>query len=422
MRKAFLVVFVTLLVAESLYFFRLATASLLRIQGEKAYYRRDYPDAWSAYSRALDWGADTETVEVDRLELLTFGMDFQAAGLRVNPALPIDEAMTQARALAASRIAELPYKAYYWGLVADVYFNQAIQARRSVPINLSDLSDEPLGNLIASERLGVAALERAAALEPDNYVYHDLLARTLLERGAVEEAAVHVRRAVAACPSLNAHPDLMLLGLDPRIVEAAVQGLVDASGREGLIRLEAIEAAAGRLLRHHGQAARSVDFLRRAIARAPALCEAHYELGLACSQLGDHDGAVRHLARAGECRDDSPGPHFSLGLAYRAAEEHHRAVEQFRRARAEGGSTPKYFHALGEALEATGAIPEAERQYVAAAHLHPTESAVWRELLGFYARHRDRAPLPEACVRLEELAPGDSAGRALCSSLGLLLQ
>jgi len=419
MRKAFLVVCAVLLAMETLYFARLAAASLLRIQGEKAFYRHDHPAAWRAYSRALVMGGDGETVEVDRLELLIFGMDFQAAGLPVKPALPPGEALTQARALAASRVAELPYKAYYWGLAADVYFNQAFQARRGAPIDLSALSEEPLGNLIATERIGIAALERAAALEPDSYVYHDLLARTLLEHGAVEEAAVHVRRAVAACPSLNAHPDLMLPGVDTRIVEAAVQGFVDARGREALIMPANIEKDAGRLLRQNGEAARSIEFFRRAVELATDLCEAHYELGVACSQIADYDCAIRHLAVAGGCGEDSPGPHFALGLAHRAAGEVDQAIDQFRRARAEGGSSPMYFHALGEALEAADAVSDAERQFVAAARLHSNQTVPWRVLLGFYARHRDRPPLFEACARLEELAPGDPADRALCASLGL---
>ncbi len=422
MRKVLLVVCIILLAVESLYFVRRVSASLLRIRGERAFYRHDHGSAWRAYSRAMDMGGDVETVELDRLELLIFGLDFQAGGLPVKPALPPDEALTQARIFAASRIVELPYKAYYWALVADVYFNQARQLRRGQPINLSTLSEDPQKNLLVPERMGVAALERAGALEPDNYVYHDVLARTFLEWGAIEEAAVHVRRAVTACPSLKAHPDLLLPGLDRRIVEAAVQGLVDARGREAHVLPADIENDAGRLLRQSGQADRAVEFLRRAIALAPDLCEAHFELGVACDQVGDHTCAVHHLEVAGRCGEDSPGPHYYLGLVHRAVGDYSRAIEEFRQARAEGGSTPKFFHALGEALEASGAVPEAERQFVAAAHLHPTELDPWRALLRFYLRHRDRPPLPEACGRLAALAPGDPVGREWCGALGLELQ
>lgn len=419
-RKSLLLLCVTaLLAAESVYFISRCTAGILRLKGERAFFRNEHERAWTDYRRSLALGGDRETLETDEIELLLFGLDQDWAGVKVKTPLSPDEAVRTALQLAARRVTETPFKAYAWSLASDAYFHAARLHRRETPLDLFSLSEDPMEILRREDRLGVAALETASRLEPNNYIYHDLLMEKFLELGQIDQAAEYCRKSVAAYPILGDHPYLLAPDLAPELLEAAVRGFEDSRSQETMIPRGTIECDAGDLLRRHGQERRALDFLNRAVVLSPNLYEAQYFLGVASFDLGDYPSALRHLQEAVRCLPESPSPHVHMGLAHMALGDLQGAIDQFRQARAKDPHITSYFHLLGDALEKAGQIQEAERQFVAAAKINPESTAAWAYLLAFYTRHRDLRPLADACTNLERMAPGETTYREQCISLGL---
>lgn len=415
-----LMCFAVLLAAESAYFTRQCAAGILRLGGERAFFRNRHEQAWNRYRRALALGGDRETLETDQIELLLFGLDQIWAGVRVRTALPPGQAVHAALQLAARRVAEMPFKAYAWALASDVYFHEARLRRQNTPLDLSSLSEDPMAVLLPEDRLGLAALETASRLEPNNYIYHDLLAEKFLEIGNIDMAATYCRRSVASYPFLGDHRYLLVPDLAPELLEAAIRGFEDSRLQESMIPRGAIESDAGELLRRNGQDRRAIDFLKRAVALSPDLYEAQYSLGVVSYQLGDYQAALRHLQEATRCQPESPSPHVHMGMAHMALGDLQGAIDQFRRAREKDARDIKYFHLLGEALEKAGQSKDAERQFVAAANLNPGNALAWETLLGFYARQQDLRGAADACARLRKLRPGNDLDRDRCASLGVL--
>jgi tetratricopeptide (TPR) repeat protein len=76
----------------------------------------------------------------------------------------------------------------------------------------------------------------------------------------------------------------------------------------------------------------AIDDYRQAIARLPALMQAHNNLGLALTRLGRHPLAVESLSRAVELAPDRAEPHCNLGVALYGAGRLREAVSSYDRA------------------------------------------------------------------------------------------
>jgi tetratricopeptide (TPR) repeat protein len=419
-RKVFLLLgFFVVFATESAYFARQCAAGILRLRGERAFFRNDHAGAWTLYQRALSLGGERETLENDLAELLLFGLDQTWAGVRVRTALPSEDAVRAGLNYVARRIRETPYKAYDWSLASDVYFHEARLRRQNISLDLSALTEAPLDILLPEDRLGLAALETAARLEPTNYIYQDLLTEKFLELGSVSRAAVYCRQSVASYPALSEHPYLGRPDLEPELLEAAIHGFQDSRLEESMVPRALVESDAGDLLWRNRQTERSIDFLSRAVSLAPDLFEAQYGLGRARFTLGEYEEALRHLKEASRIQPDSPTPHVDMGFSYTALGNLPAAIDQFRSARERDARELKYFLLLGEALEKAGQIREAERQFVAGANVNPDRTEAWAALLAFYTRHRDLRPVAETCDRLRVLSPTENLYKEQCASLGL---
>ncbi len=419
-RKVFLLLgFIVVFAAESAYFARQYASGILRLRGQRAFFRNDHTRAWASYQRGLSLGGERETLENDLAELLLFGLDQTWAGVRVRTALPPEDAVHAGLDFVARRIDETPYKAYDWSMASDLYFHEARLLRNKKLLDLSSLTEDPLDILLPEERLGLAALETATRLEPTNYIYQDLLTEKFLELGSVSRAAVYCRRSVASLPVLSKHPFLTRPDLAPELLEAAIGGVEDSRLQDSMIPRGVIESATGDFLWRKGQTRRSVGFLKRAVSLAPDLFEAQYGLGLATYTLGDYDEALRHLREASLIQPDNPTPNVHMGLSYTALGDLPAAIDQFRSAREKDARGLWYFLLLGETLEKAGQIREAERQFVAGANVNPDSTEAWAALLAFYTRHRDLRPAAEACSRLRVLSPAETRYKEQCATLGL---
>lgn len=154
---------------------------------------------------------------------------------------------------------------------AEASFRAALTYQPCEPTVLSNLGAvlQARGKLAEA----VSCLEQAVATDPDAADAHYNLAVCLLlmhpdDGAARSRAAEHCRKALAIDPD-------------------------DAECHGTLVKLYLREAmAVGRTGDHR----RAQEFLRAALAMDPLSEEAHYNLAASCDQLGDRQGAVKHLA------------------------------------------------------------------------------------------------------------------------------
>jgi tetratricopeptide (TPR) repeat protein len=406
------------LVAESVYFGYRTMAAVARMDGERAYFSGDHTAAWKGYERSSRLGGPPEALALDRAELLLNGLDMQNLGVKVTLPLPPEQVLPVAEGLVRRLLGASPFRAYYWSLAADLYLNEAQAHRRSTPLDLSTLSEDPRENLRPEEILAVAALEEAVRREPHNYIYEDILAEQLLQWNLPDLAAPHVRRGVALYPLLNSHIHLSRPRLDPAIVEAAVQGFDDAFAAASMIASDTIECDAGKFLLGQGRHAEAVAFLERALAINPKSADALGQIGIAEELNDDHAQAIGHLERAVKELPDSPYLWYYLGQAKLKTGDHAGGREGLRRARETDPKNVQLFHAYADLLEADGALKDAERQFQAAANTNPSQNAAWRALLGFYQRHPDlrRTGTRQVCARLAGLKSARDVHEEWCKA------
>jgi tetratricopeptide (TPR) repeat protein len=418
-RRALLYLLVPLLLAgESAYFGRQVMGSIERIRGERAFFENDHVAAWKAYRASVAWGGNVDRAETDMLELLLFGLDQREANVRVELPLDLERAIETAGALAVRRILETPYRAYNWSLASDVSFHAAHRRRDAETIDLESLSENPLENLLPEDRLGVAALHRAAIQEPNNYIYLDLMAQYFLDIGAVESAAPYTRRAVAAYPVLDGHQYLLEPDVPEEVLAAAGAGFDDALRQASLIAPASIDLDAGRLLASHGKDREGLEHFRSSLERGGEFHDAEVQMGYALYRLGDYREAIVHLERGTGLLPEQPWPWLFLGRSRQSLGDLKGAITAFRSAHERGPGEVRFSNALGEALEASGDLRGAERQFQVTGRSSPKDPAAWSALLGFYLRHDDARGIADACARLAVLG-GELPDRCRARAAGV---
>ena len=410
--------FLVLLAAETVYFARACVGGLLRLDAERAFFRNDHRAAWTLYHKALAWGGNRETLETDLVELILFGLDQLEAGVKIDLPLPPDESIPLAHELIAGRLRETPHRAYCWSLSSDVYLHEAHQRRRTTVLDLTTFSENPEENLMPEEKQALESLEIAARLEPLNYVYQDLLVDMYRDFGETHEAGEACRRAVRAFPELNSHTYLYRGDLSPDMLEAAVAGFEDALREESLLPRVVILSEAGTLLAWHGQDSRAEGYLLKALETDPNHYDALLQIGLVRLRRKDYAGAVDALRRASALLPEDPWADYYAGVAHMESGQTDLAVADFQQSRDRDSGEIKISHALGAALEAGGRIKEAERQFAAAANLHPETAEAWSTLLEFHLRHKNLRAAEEACSRLSKLNGEKGVSNDACAALG----
>lgn len=401
---------------ESIYFGRLAWSALLELRGQRAYFRNDLREAWTLTRGALASGGDRARLETHLLEILLMGFNQHDVGLRIDTPLEDGPGSEEALRLLHHRISEAPHVASLWSYAANLEFHRAHEERRSRPLDLSTLSEDPMGNLLPEDRLGLAALEKAASLEPNNYLYDELLVEQFLEYGSEVDAARSCRRAVAAFPRLDGHTYLLRFDLPRSVVDAAIQGFEDALRSTSLVARVEMLRDAGRLLMRHGRDEEVLPYLVDANRVDPTYYDARMELALTRLRLGQWAEAGQDFEAAMRLIPDEPSPYFFRARIRSHEGNHEGAVEDLRRARALGASETRIFLAMAEALEALDRLREAENQYIAATNLHPDDSSAWSALYLFEVRHGDNRGASRACDRLAGLKDVDQRILQACAT------
>jgi Tfp pilus assembly protein PilF len=406
-----------LLAVETAYFGTECVAAFARLLGKRAYFSGDCVRAWSLLERADRLGADGLDVLTDRAEVLLSGLDQRGLGAKPDLPFPAEEIPGVARGVVSSLLVRAPYRGYFWSLANDVFTEEALALRRTTPLDLSTLSDDPLGNLLPQERMAVAALREAARREPRNYLYDDLLSEQFAQWGLIAEAAPHVRRAVSLYPVLTGHIYLSRPNIEPEIVDAAVAGFDDAMRLDSMVPDDAIEVDVGRFLLSQARAREAIPHFQRALEINPGSHEAEFWYGSTSYALEEYEIAADYLSRATVAIADDPYLWFQLGQARLKLGRHDEGLEALRLARELDGRHVTYFHALAEVLEKDGAIKDAERQYQAAANLNVLDTSAWSALLGFYDRHPQFSDAErQVCSRLRRSRVPEAIYRERCGS------
>jgi tetratricopeptide (TPR) repeat protein len=167
------------------------------------------------------------------------------------------------------------------------------------------------------------------ARNPSCWMAHNNLGIALAERGQVDEASEHFRRALEIMPDhAEAHNNLSLAlqrqgELDESIAHAQTALRLNPNYAECHFNL-------GNALSQKGQAEEAIAHFRRALEIHPDYTKAHINLGIAL--LGERrlDEAELHFRRALEIEPDHIGASQNLGVALYEQGKTREALEQWR--------------------------------------------------------------------------------------------
>jgi tetratricopeptide (TPR) repeat protein len=203
---------------------------------------------------------------------------------------------------------------------------------------------------------GLRALERAAALAPDNAPLNATIGEQLFIKGKTAPARDYLSRAHAVAPESGRL--LLLLGLvcgDEGETERArtlLREAVEISGHSF-----AAHCALGRLAAAESDWKGALAEFKLALAARPGP-EAHYLLGLANFQLGRDRTAVRHLSKAVGLDEKYGVAFYLLGLALRRHGDSVSAARAWASADALGAFPPQVKDDFGKYVDPTPSLFE----------------------------------------------------------------
>jgi len=177
----------------------------------------------------------------------------------------------------------------------------------------------------------VTLYRHSLAVTHDNPKMHDALGKALLDVGANEEAALHLREALRIKPTYaDGHGKLgTALARLGRRAEAL------AEDREALRlnpNLHWVHNNIGNLMFDEGRPAEAIDHYREAVRLAPDYGMGHLNLGLVLAQTGRLEEAAASFGEALRRNADPAQAHYNLGLALQALGRNAEAAPHFREA------------------------------------------------------------------------------------------
>lgn len=269
---------------------------------------------------------------------------------------------------------------------------------------------------VAQWQLGkdaMAALEKAAALLPEDPETHSNLGNALRRRGLFAEAVASHRRALALRPGNAAyHNNLGAALFDLGEHEAAIASYGEALKLQPNFALASVNL--GHALRGQGLAEQAVDCYRRALAINPDLAEAHNDLGNALLESGQPVQAVASYERAIALRPDLAGAHSNLGSALRDLGHLDMAIDSYQRALALRPNSAELLNNLSIAFRLSHRHQEAEASAREAHLISPTLAAPLVSLSKLKADLGEFAQAEELLGRALALDPDSSEA---CSAL-----
>lgn len=174
---------------------------------------------------------------------------------------------------------------------------------------------------------GQTLFSHAIKVTSNNWLAHHNLGVALKEKGRIEEAVAHFRKALEIRPN---YPDARL-NLATTLAE---KGDLDSAGTEFARALRGTADDAdvyynlGIAFCSRGRLEEAEAEFRKALAIKPDHVLALMNLGSVLGQKGDNQNAIKYLTRAIEIRPSYAEAHFNLAVAFFIAGEYERAWEE----------------------------------------------------------------------------------------------
>ena len=156
----------------------------------------------------------------------------------------------------------------------------------------------------------------------------------------------------------------------------------------------------------------AVEILRRSETLKPGLYTPHVFIGLAMTQLGKPDDAVRELEKAVEINGADPLAHFRLGLVYTAQSRFDMAAEQMQIAVEEKPDDQEAWFALGRSslelakgatIELLHVAPDGGRTWALAGEQYEAQGRREQAVKAYAGALERRPDLPDVAQKIADL-------------------
>jgi tetratricopeptide (TPR) repeat protein len=210
----------------------------------------------------------------------------------------------------------------------------------------------------------------ALALEERSSFAHNNLALALAERGALEEAINHFRRAVQIDPMfVEAHTNLGNFLAPKGSAQEAIAHLLKA------LEVDPAFAGAhntlGNILANRGELDKAVEHFRKGLQANPKSAMIHYNLGRALAKQGNLPEAMAHYRKALEINPADADVHNNLGLLLADRGSLDQAIEQFHQALQVSPSYSKAYFNLGKVSVQQNRLDDAINYFQQALRIRP---------------------------------------------------
>lgn len=258
------------------------------------------------------------------------------------------------------------------------------------------------------------ALSRWQGTSPEPYLQ---LALVQVESGDLDQAGIHLRKALEADPELA--PARFQLGEVLRR-----QGRPDEAAEQyrHALRLKPGHAAAhnglGLILKEQQQIEGALEHFRLAVRSDFLSAEAHANSGTVFLQQGQVEEATREFHRALQIEPNNPGVYRSLGVARAGVGRHPQAVSAFRQAISLKPDDAEAHYNLGLSQNELGWREEAIQAFEKAIDLRPDYAEAHSSLGVAYGQ---TGRLPEAVEAFQQAVKIEPDYGEAYSNLGLVL-
>lgn len=232
---------------------------------------------------------------------------------------------------------------------------------------------------LSQGKSGLAALQKAALLLPDDAETHNNLGSALYSEGQPDKAVVSYRQAVTIAPTYaDAHKNLATALSAMGQTNAAAQSFRQAIA----IKPDFAEAHndLGIVLQALGQIDSAILSFKRAIELNPAFAQAYRNLGPTLLEVGRFEEAIACFQHVLGTNSSDAKAHNLLGVAQYSLKQYPEALASYRRALAIVPNDFVYLHNLGLAQYAFGQFFETIATYNQLIELCPKNAVLYNDL------------------------------------------
>ncbi len=228
------------------------------------------------------------------------------------------------------------------------------------------LTRQQLGYWKDSETLYRHALE----VTENNYLVHNNLGVTLLEKDQIDEAIRQYQEAIRLKPSfVCAHYNLGTTLLKKDQIDEAIRQFQD------VIRLTPDDADAhfslGTALGRKGQTDEAIRQFQEVVRLEPDFAEVHYNLGNALGRKGQTDKAISQFQEAIHLKPDFVEAHYNLANMLAQKDQFAEAIAQYQKTIQLNPDYAEAHYNLGAVFGVRGRLDEAVEQYQKAIQIKP---------------------------------------------------